>query len=118
MLLVIKTCSFSCPKNARGRKDRDVHSNRCTRYGKLWIIYVAVKAEMNLRVRTYSVGRGGTGVSSPEKNRFLYRLWCVFGTFSVSVNYYTCTKLSHNRRVENASFFEPECFCGSSLNAG
>ena len=55
---------------------------------------IAVKAEMNLRVRKYSVGRGGTGVSSPEKNRFLDRLWSVFGTFSVSVNYYTCTKLS------------------------
>ena len=25
---------------------------------------------------------------------------------------------THNRRVENASFFEPECFCGSSLNVG
>jgi len=28
------------------------------------------------------------------------------------------TKKSHNCRVENPSFFEPECFCGSQLNFG
>jgi len=37
---------------------------------------IAVKAEMNLRVRKYSVGRGGTGANSPEKNIFL--VWIVF----------------------------------------
>ena len=46
-------------------------------------ILIAVKAQMNLRVRTYS--RGVRGHAAPKK-MILERLWCVFVCFSITVS--------------------------------